>query len=204
MTRILLIRHGHVEGIEPARFRGRIELPLTEQGIAQARAVARRIAEGWSPSKVYTSPMQRCVTTGSFIADACGCPLEPLQDLNDIDYGDLQWKTHIEVKQEFPELFEKWFSAPHLVRYPNGDSLQDLVMRTSNALRLVLDRHASDTVVLVGHDNVNRALLLQLLDQPLSAYWRVVQTPCGISEIEIVDGVIRVERMNDTSHLPGH
>jgi hypothetical protein len=36
MTRILMVRHGHVEGIEPPRFRGRRELPLTELGQRQA------------------------------------------------------------------------------------------------------------------------------------------------------------------------
>ena len=44
MTKIILTRHGHVEGIKPARFRGRTELPLTELGQAQAKAVAARIA----------------------------------------------------------------------------------------------------------------------------------------------------------------
>ena len=71
---------------------------------------------------------------------------------------------------------------PQLMRFPGGESLQDLVARAADALRFVLARHeaSSDTVVLVGHDSVNRALLLQLLDQPLPAYWRVAQQPCAI------------------------
>jgi probable phosphoglycerate mutase len=89
-----------------------------------------------------------------------------------------------------------------LTRFPKGESLQDLVARTSDALRHVLARHRDDTVVLVGHDNVNRALLLQLLDQPLSAYWQLAQSPCAINEIEIVDRFIRIERINETAHLP--
>ena len=39
---------------------------------------------------------------------------------------------------------------------------------------------------MVAHDSVNRALLLQLLDQPLAAYWKIVQDPCSLNEIEIV------------------
>jgi len=202
MTRIILTRHGHVEGISPQRFRGRTELPLTPQGLAQAKAVAQRIAQRWSPRIVYTSPMERCVTTGKFIAEACGCPQDVLPDLIDLDCGDLQWKTHEEVKVEYPDLFLKWFSAPHIARFPNGDSLQDLVARAFNALRIVLARHPDDLVVLVGHDSVNRALLLQLLDQPLSAYWRLAQSPCAISVFETVDRHIRIECINDTSHLP--
>jgi phosphoserine phosphatase len=45
MTKILLIRHGHVEDGRPARFRGRPELALTERGLAQAK----RIAANWKP-----------------------------------------------------------------------------------------------------------------------------------------------------------
>jgi broad specificity phosphatase PhoE len=97
-----------------------------------------------------------------------------------------------------------WHSRPHLLRFPGGESLQDLVARSANALRFVLRRHErpDETVVLVGHDSVNRALLLQLLEQPLSAYWRLAQLPCGINEIDIAEAEIRVLRVNDTSHLP--
>ena len=76
MTKILLIRHGHVEGIKPERFRGRQPLDLTERGRAEAQAVARRVAGTWRPSKIYTSPMGRCIETGAAIAKACGASTE--------------------------------------------------------------------------------------------------------------------------------
>jgi hypothetical protein len=44
--------------------------------------------------------------------------------------------------------------------------------------------------------------LLQLLDQPLSAYWKLAQDPCALNEVEILaDGDVRVGFINDTSHL---
>jgi broad specificity phosphatase PhoE len=49
---------------------------------------------------------------------------------------------------------------------------------------------------------VNRALLLQLLDQPLSAYWKLAQDPCTLNEVDIDGGKVEVKRINDTSHLP--
>jgi phosphoserine phosphatase len=52
VTKILLIRHGHVEGIEPERFRGRAPLALTALGRAEAAAAARRIARTWKPSRI--------------------------------------------------------------------------------------------------------------------------------------------------------
>lgn len=203
MTKILLTRHGHVEGIDPERFRGRTDLPLTELGKAQARAVAKRIATGWKPQLVYTSPLMRCVATGGEIAGSCGVACKVLEDLNDVDYGDWHWKSHDEVRSQHPDLLETWLQRPHLMRFPRGDSLQDIVARSANALRSVLADHPGKegTVVLVSHSSVNRALLLQLLDQPLSGYWRVAQGPCSINEIEIVDGQVSVLRINDTAHV---
>lgn len=201
MTKLILVRHGHVDGLNPERFRGRAEIPLTGLGRAQADATGQRIARQWPIAAIYTSPLGRCIETGAAIANATKARTDVTPELIDFDYGDWAWKTHSEVQQIAPELYDRWFSVPHLVRIPGGDSLQDLVARSANALREILDRHPTETVVMVGHDSANRALLLQLLDQPLSAYWRLEQSPCGISEIDIVDGVVRIHRANETSHL---
>ena len=72
MTKLILTRHGHVEGISPERFRGRAELPLTELGRREAEMTAARIAASWRPAAIYTSPMGRCVDTGA----AIGKPLD--------------------------------------------------------------------------------------------------------------------------------
>jgi broad specificity phosphatase PhoE len=204
VTKILLIRHGHVEGIEPERFRGRAPLPLTALGRAEAAAVARRIARTWKPSRVYASPMGRAVETAAAIASACGLAApEACADLNDIDYGAWQFKTFTDAKAEDPALFAAWFATPQLVRFPNGESLQDLGARAANALRLVLARHPADTVVVVSHDSFNRVLLMECLDVPVSAYWRLAQSPCCINEIDISDGKTRIGRLNETGHLDG-
>jgi phosphoserine phosphatase len=202
LTKILLTRHGHVEGITPERFRGRQELALTTLGRAQAQALARRIAGAWRPAHIYTSPLQRCVDTGAAIARACGLAASDARaDLNDIDYGRWQFKTYEDARAEDPALFAAWFATPQLVRFPGGESLQDLAARVADALRFVLARHANDTIVIVGHDSVNRALILQLLDLPLSAYWRFEQSPCCLNEMAVEGGKVYVRRINETRHL---
>ena len=203
MTKILLTRHGHVDGIKPERFRGREPLDLTALGRAEAAALAQRIADAWRPTHIYTSPMGRCIETATAIAKTTGAAAKTCDDLNDLDYGAWQFKTFDDAKKQNPDLFAAWFAAPHLIRFPNGESLQDLVARVANALRMVLARHPDETIVLVGHDSVNRALLLELLDQPLSAYWRVAQDPCCLNEIDLVRGKIGVRRVNETRHLDG-
>jgi probable phosphoglycerate mutase len=203
MTRIILTRHGEVEGLDPERFRGRADVPLTPRGARQAGLTARRIAAEWKPAAIYTSPLRRAVETGRAIGEALNLRGVALTELNDLDYGAWQWKTLEAARAEAPVLFDLWHSAPHLMRFPGGESLQDLAARTADALRLVLARHPGDTIVLVGHDSVNRALLTPLLSQPLSAYWRIAQSPCGVSEILIENGAERVLRINETLHLLG-
>jgi broad specificity phosphatase PhoE len=198
MTRILLVRHGHVEGMAPERFRGRRDIDLSELGRQQARVTAQRIAALWQPVAVYTSPLRRCLQTAGEIGAACGLKrTTALADLDDIHYGAWEWLTHEEVRAQWPDLFECWFAAPQLVRFPGGESLQDVVARMANVLRLVRERHTGETVAVVGHSTGNRALLLQTLDQPLSAYWRLGQDPCSVSEIELVRQSATVRRLNE-------
>jgi phosphoserine phosphatase len=201
VTRIILTRHGHVDGIKPPRFRGRADVPLTALGVAQANATARRIAAISRPTAIYTSPMSRCMATGEAIARACGVPSQVLDQLNDLDYGSWQWKTHDEIRRAFAQQYETWHTTPQMFRFPQGESLQDLVSRAADVLWNVLQRHRDQTVILVSHDSVNRALLTQVLDQPLSAYSRIVIEPCGITEIEFTDNIASVLRVNETQHL---
>jgi broad specificity phosphatase PhoE len=198
MTRIVLVRHGHVEGIAPERFRGRRDVDLSPLGMRQAQMTARRIAAQWRPAVIYTSPLRRCIQTAAQIGSTCGLSPTVLDDLNDVHFGDWEWRTHDDVRAEWPALLERWLAAPQLVRFPHGESLQDLAARMANVLRLVSDRHTQETAVVVGHNACNRVLLLQALDQPLSGYWRLGQDPCSVSEIEVSATAITVRRMNET------
>jgi len=128
-----------------------------------------------------------------------------LEDLSDLDCGRWQVKTHDEARRSDPETFVAWFATRQLVRLPEGESLQDMALRSGEALRLILASHPRETIVVVGHDSINRVLLMQLLDQPLSLYWRLAQSPCCINEITIEDGhkspCFRARR--SPSHSPG-
>jgi len=197
----VLVRHGHVPGIEPERFRGSEGFDLTERGLKEAQRTARRIAQQWRPAIVYTSPRRRCIDTGRYIAEASAVPAKVLADLYDLDYGAWTDKTHEEICQAYPAEYRRWRQQPHLVRFPGGISLQEVSMRVTDALRYVAETHADQTVVLVGHDSGNRSLLLHALGLPLSAYWNITQTPCGISELLLNESGIVVLRMNETAHL---
>jgi broad specificity phosphatase PhoE len=167
----------------------------------EAQLLARRISTGWLVDAVFCSPMGRSIETAQAIADTRGLTPTVLPQLNDIDYGDWQFKTHDEIRRTDCRTLDTWFKAPHKVRFPRGESLQDVAARAADALRVLFTKHADDVVVIVAHDSTNRVMLTELLDMPLSAYWRFEQTPCCINEIDMMPDAIRLLSMNDTAHL---
>jgi probable phosphoglycerate mutase len=201
MTKIILVRHGHVEGISPERFRGRADLALTTEGRRQADATARRIHAVWAPTAVYTSPLSRSRETGETIGKLSGLSPNLVDGLIDIDYGQWQGLTPDQVRARWPELLDTWYRAPDWAAIPGGETLQDVLTRAVSALRKVIHRHPNDTAVLVGHDSVNRVVLLHALELPLSRYWRLGQGPCAINEIDFLEDGPVVVSVNETCHL---
>jgi broad specificity phosphatase PhoE len=194
---LLVVRHGHVEGIVPERFRGRTDLTLTPQGEQQAAEAAKTIAARWKPAAVYTSPLRRCIVTGAAIARACAVAPKVLDTLNDLNYGTWQWKTPGEVRSRDSELLDRWYDSPQLVRFPGGESLQDAALRAADAIRFALDYHLDSTIVYVTHDSMIRIMLLQCLGMPLDAYWRFSPQPCSIDYVRLSVRGARVVKIDD-------
>lgn len=205
MTMVILTRHGHVAWHSPERFRGRAALPLTDKGQRQAAATAAFIQSAWPEAvAVFTSPMGRCVDTGATIAAALGVPAETHDGLADLDYGAWQGLTRDEVEARWPAEAGSWCAAPHLAVIPQGETLPEVAARATRAVRSIIARHApSATIVVVGHDSVNRALLCLALGLPLSRYWRIGQDACAVNALKFADDDFVVRLLNGTAHLAG-
>src|SRR5947208_14228496 len=144
MTKLILVRHGHVEGISPERFRGRAELPLTELGRREAELTAARIAASWRPAAIYTSPMSRAVDTGAAIGKPFGLSASAMPGLNDIDYGEWQGLTNDEARARWPDELETWYRHADRAAIPRGETLQQVLTRSVAALRDVVRHHTDD------------------------------------------------------------
>jgi phosphoserine phosphatase len=203
MTEIVLVRHGHVDWHQPERFRGRAELALSDRGRRQAQAAALRIATAWEPKAIYTSPLGRSRDTAAAIAAACRLAVEPVDGLADIDYGAWQGLTRDEAVRRWPQEIDLWFRAPHLASIPGGETLAALLARTTAALHELLRRRSAETLVIVGHDSVNRVLLLHAMELPLSRYWQLQQDPCGINCLSFANDSFVIRSLNETQHLAG-
>jgi len=201
-TRIVLVRHGHVEGIDPPRFRGQTDLPLTSRGTRQAETTRDLLSNLPHPTVAYASPLARCMTTAGIIAEPLSLAVVPMPSFLDINYGDWQDRSYEDVQQADPEGFARWFDAPQLAVIPGGETLLQLAGRVAATMHTIVTRHHGKTVLLVGHDSVNRVLLLLALDLPLSRLWHLRQDPCAINLVTYQDGDgWRVLSMNEASHL---
>jgi probable phosphoglycerate mutase len=201
MTRIIVVRHGHVEWLAPERFRGHAELPLSDLGRRQAQAVAGYIAATWQPEAVYTSPLGRCRETAAAIAALLHFEPQPVDGLVDIDYGEWQGLTRDEAEQRWRGEIGLWFRSPHLAVIPRGETLAAVLSRATAALRDIVRHHRDGTVALVGHDSVNRVLLLFVLELPLSRYWHLRKDPCCVNELLFDNGSFAIGSINQTQHL---
>lgn len=202
-SRILLLRHGQTAwnvGAGEERFRGRTDLPLDAKGLAQARDIATRLRTR-PLSALYASPLLRTRQTIEPLATQRSLPIHPHQGLIDIDYGKLQGLTHSEAKQTHPELYATWHTAPSQVRFPSGEGLVDVQARLTALLTEMANRHSGETVLLVGHQIVNKVLACTLLGLSLDHIWQIRQDTSGINVFQEVKGSWQTLTLNDTCHL---
>lgn len=203
MTLIILVRHGQTEWNRVERFRGRADVPLDATGLAQAEATARRIAAEWRPAAVYSSPLSRAVKTGEAIARQFDLPVKPHRGLVDIDYGQWQGLTPTEAKGLWPEIVDAWYRTPDAARIPGGETLADLRARAMDAVHELAVRHSEETIIMVAHTVVNRAILLGVLGLHNNRFWHLRQDTCAINVLELDSDDFTLVSMNDTCHLRG-
>lgn len=197
----ILVRHGQTEWNRIERFRGRADVPLNENGLAQAEATGQRLAEQWRPSAVYASPLQRAVKTAEAIAKHYNLPVQIHAGLADIDYGEWQGLTPEEARQRWPEEIDAWYNHPERAQIPRGESLAELRLRLMQTIDELAARHSGETIALVGHTVVNRIILLGILGVGNELFWGIRQEPCAINVFEAgADGFV-LHTLNDTCHL---
>jgi broad specificity phosphatase PhoE len=209
MIRIILIRHGRTawnpreSGDQGQRFRGLIDLPLTDEGVAQAQAVARRLL-GTRLAAVYSSPLQRAAHTAQIIAEPHGLVAQSLPGLSSMDYGDWAGQLHADVAQRWPDLYRQWRHDPFSIPIPGGESTQDLRGRAIAAVHDALARHSDgETIALVSHQVVTRTLSCALVGLPNTSYWHIHQDLGNLSLFGYrpTGGQFDLLGLNDTCHL---
>lgn len=204
-VRTLLLRHGETVHSVHRRFSGRGDPELTERGLAQAEAAARRLAAwvGDPPAAVICSPLSRARVTAAAVGAGLG--LDPVVDdgLIETDFGAWDGLTFAEVQQRWPAELAAWLGSPD-VAPPGGESFADVQRRVHGARERVLAAHPGRTVVLVSHVTPIKLLLREALDATPALLYRLHLDIAGLSIVDwYPDGAAVVRLVNDTSHLAG-
>ena len=97
---VYLARHGETAWSLSGQHTGRTDLPLTERGEANARALGARLG-GLSFAKVFTSPLQRAVRTCELAGFGAVAEIDP--DLVEWDYGQYEGRRTAEIHAERPD-----------------------------------------------------------------------------------------------------
>ncbi len=157
--RLLLMRHGSVDYFDAeGRPYPPDDVPLTAQGVAQARAMGEAL-RGISIDRVVTSGLRRTRETAQHVLAAARVdpPVEHWPDLQEIRGGRLSAIRDDELRDAFLAAFEG--AVPRATRFLGGETIGDLLDRALPALQRLLADDAWDTVLLVAHGGVNRAVL---------------------------------------------
>lgn len=199
--RLLLVRHGQTEFSLQRRYSGRGDPELTDIGIRQAEAVAKRLAGYPGLTTVLCSPLERAKHTARLLAEKTDAPVEVLDDLTETDFGHWEGLTFSEAARRDPDLHGSWLSDPG-VPPPGGESFTDVYRRSGNVRELLAARHAGETVALVSHVTPIKSLLRAGLDAGPNVIYRMHLDLASLSIVEFYpDGNSSVLLMNDTSHL---
>jgi alpha-ribazole phosphatase len=211
MTRILLVRHGEVEGnYGPNRtFAGWGDKPLTARGRAQAQAVAEKLSSEPICS-VYSSDLMRAADTAHAIAARHGLAVQLNTALREVNYGEWEGIGDAELLADWNEHWQRRVADPLNVAPPGGESYADLWARLEPAWNAIVQKHKDETVVVVGHNGSLRILLCHLLGAPLGNARHIRLMNTSVSCVEYEDSAIEagaprfvITSINDTCHLAG-
>jgi broad specificity phosphatase PhoE len=150
MGKLIFVRHGETVANRERIFADE-ETPLTDTGRIQAAAAARRIAAGYRPAAVVTSPLLRARETAAIIAAELKLSVEIWPGLEEQDFGEFKGKTFDAIFGMSRDQLWKWEPA-------GGESTEQTQTRVLAALAALLARHPDEEVVVVCHGMVMLSL----------------------------------------------
>lgn len=199
MATIVLIRHATTASTGK-RLGGWTDTPLDDRGTEQARRTARHLAD-LPLAAVYSSPLKRTQQTARHVAEPHGLQVRTRKGVGEVDYGEwtdralghLRRRTYWKVIQQFPSR----------VTFPGGESIRAAQARAVETVEALAGDHGDDTIAVVSHADVIKAVIAHFLAMPLDAFQRLVVSPASASVLALpADGMPALLRFNDTGPIP--
>ena len=208
--RMLLVRHGETEWNRNGQFQGQIDVPLNDNGRAQGEK-ASEFLKNISIDAAYTSFMARPKETAEIILKHHdGLTLYDVQDLREISHGEWEGKFEKEIESSYPGMLHHWQTEPQTVQMPGGENLQQVWARAILAWKEIVAAHSAtdeiQTILVVAHDAINKAILCHVVGLGPEAFWRFKQGNGAVSVIDYPNGIDSAPVLNTaniTTHLSG-
>ena len=181
MTTLVLVRHATTASTGK-RLGGRTDAPLDEPGLEQARATAQRLA-GVTLKAVYASPLPRTWQTAEIVAAPHRLTVRADDGLLEVEYG--EWTDRPLKPLTRTKKWPVIQSRPSLVTFPGGESIRDAQMRAVGAVEGIVAKHKRDTVAVVSHADVIKALVSFYLGQPLDLFQRLHVSPASVTVLQL-------------------
>lgn len=192
---IYLLRHGKIDlGPDRRRYIGQIDLPLTEDGIEQAKRLQHRLGRV-DLTALYCSDLSRSRKTAELVASGRNNPILERKDLREISLGEWEGRTFAEIAQQYPQEFKARGADIGYYRVPGGESFADCSSRIVAAFHHILDTSTGD-IVISGHAGTNRLLLCYILGMPLNNLFRISQDYGCMNSIQYNGTYFQVKAIN--------
>lgn len=201
VTTLYLVRHGETEGSDVKRYKGSLDVPMSEKGIEQVRRTANFVSLSTSKlSAVYCSPLSRALKSAEIISEPFGLTPIVMADLRERSFGIWEGMSFNEIKERYPEEFEAWADNPLKYSPIGGESTIEVRDRVINALNKIMNNHNSQSLSIVAHGGVNRIILCHIMGIPLENIFRIEQDNAAVNIIEfwerypvvkLLNGVVR-------------
>jgi broad specificity phosphatase PhoE len=198
---LILVRHAETQWNREGRFQGHLDSQVTDEGIAQIQAVARRLQTA-NVDAVYTSDLGRSILTADRIARAVHAPVFVDARLRERNHGLFEGLTHEFARSRYPELLKQLsHSADDAFAVPFGESRRQLLERALEAIQEAAESRGSGDIVVIGHGALLRVFLNHVLGYPLGSHNSFRILNCSMSRVVYERGRWRVETIGDADHL---
>ncbi len=160
---IYFARHGQTDWNTLRKVQGTTDIPLNENGIAQAHLLCKNLEENEiSFEKIYTSYQARAVMTAQIVDEHFNTGYEIVKGLEEMNLGLFEGHTWEEILSLYSEEHKQWLSNKRYNRSPGGESYQMVMERLFKALDYILGKHdpSSDkNLLIISHGAVIMTLL---------------------------------------------
>lgn len=201
MAFVLLIRHGQNDWVDKRRLAGWTPgVHLNEEGRSQAEQLAERL-HALPIKAIYSSPLERCLETASFLANSHGLDIVKLDAIGEVHYGEWQGRKIKSLTKKK----RKWYAIQHFpsrFQFPGGESLREVQQRAVSMIEQLGHQYEKEIIAIVSHADVIKLVLSHYLGMHLDLFQRVVVSPASVSTLALSkSGPVRVLRINDDGPL---